>query len=337
MAESKNRIVVTGGSGFIGTNLVEHLRVKGHDVLSIDNSAPRNIAHIPHWRKVDFLDKALLTKVLSDFDPTTVFHLGARTDLNGGEIAAYRANVGGVENMVQALKTLRNLERVVFASSMLVCRLGYLPKNDDDYCPNTVYGASKVEGEQIVRREQDLPWIIVRPTSLWGPWFDVPYRSFFDAIKGGWYLHPRGLKVYRSYGFVLNSVFQLEELISAPSIDVNHKIFYLADDQPIELGHWANLIQHTFGCRRVRQVPLGLLKLAARTGDLLKLLGWPNPPLTSFRLNNLTTDAVFDTACLPPIKEQLPYKIEEATRLTVDWMLEGENQFSEHANSETIH
>ncbi len=43
------------------------------------------------------------------------------------------------------------VERAVIASSRLVCRIGYQPGFDEDYCPTTAYGASKVETECLVR------------------------------------------------------------------------------------------------------------------------------------------------------------------------------------------
>jgi hypothetical protein len=56
---------------------------------------------------------------------------------------------------------------------------------------------------------------MVRPTSIWGPWFEIPYRTFFDATARGRYLHPRGRKVRKSFGYVGNTVYQLDRLMFA--------------------------------------------------------------------------------------------------------------------------
>ena len=112
-------------------------------------------------------------------------------------------------NIIEAINKINTVKFIIFASSMLVCRLGYQPNNSNDYCPDTVYGESKVIGERIVRESSlTVPWTIVRPTSIWGPWFDIPYRSFFDTVHKGLYFHPSGLRVKRSYGFVLNVIYQ---------------------------------------------------------------------------------------------------------------------------------
>ena len=67
---------------------------------------------------------------------------------------------------------LNELKKIIIASSMLVCELGYSPKNFNDYKPNTLYGESKVLTEKIVKKFKN-SWTIVRPTSIWGPWFET--------------------------------------------------------------------------------------------------------------------------------------------------------------------
>lgn len=255
------------------------------------------------------------------FSPHLFFHMAARTDLEGQRIEDYAANVDGVRNVIDALKSLSDLQRVVFASSMLVCGLGYRPRDDYDYNPTTAYGASKVEGERLVRSlGSRIPWVMVRPTSLWGPWFDIPYRRFFDAVRAGWYVHPKGLAVRRSYGFVLNCVAQLECLANADRSRVCGRTFYLADYRPVELRAWAECIRRSFQAPAIREVPIWVLRCAAAVGDVLRAAGVKNPPLTSLRLSNLTKDAVMDTAPLEAICGDTPYDAERGVELTVDWI-----------------
>jgi nucleoside-diphosphate-sugar epimerase len=316
------RIIVTGGSGFVGTNLVQHFVDSGSEVLNVDIVPPRNPAHGEYWSKVDILDQDRLQKVFSEFLPDMVFHMAARTDLNGRAIQDYRSNTDGVRNVIEAASGLPNLKRVIFASSMLVCRLGYRPTDDADYNPTTAYGLSKVEGERLVRTYANgrFSWAIVRPTSLWGPWFGVPYRNFFDAVRAGWYVHPKGVKVHRSYGFILNSIYQLNCLATADSDKVDGKTFYLADYDPIELMSWAEYIRREFNVSQIREVPMWLLEIAARMGDILKLAGMKTPPLTTFRLNNLVTEAIHNLEPLKQVCGPTPYGVEQGVKITIDWM-----------------
>ncbi len=316
------RVFITGGSGFIGTNLVQYYLDHDVEVMNYDICPPRNVLHADYWHRADILDGSALLKAVQDFNPDYVFHLAARTDLDGKNIEDYAANTRGVSNLVGAAKGVSNLKRVVFASSMLVCKLGYQPTNDTDYMPSTFYGESKVAGEVIVREEigDAFEWLIVRPTSIWGPWFDVPYKKFFTAVVKGYYFHPKNLKVMRSYGFVLNAVHELAKLASCSKEMVRSKTFYLADYVPIELKAWGEMIQKASNSRKIREIPVAIFIVAAGLGDILKRLGYAEPPMSTFRFNNMRTNAIFDMDGVKQLCGELPFSTREGVESTVDWM-----------------
>jgi nucleoside-diphosphate-sugar epimerase len=313
---------VTGGSGFIGTNLVDALAGDGISVINLDLNKPRKIEHEHLWRYCDLSDATRLKRELSLIEPTAIYHLGARTDLLSNRVEDYVANTVGVSNLIHACERLTSIRRVIFASSRLVCKIGYQPSSDSDYCPTTAYGASKVLGEQIVRRKAKgaYTWSLVRPTSIWGPWFDIPYRDFFDHVRANRYVHPAGMHVKKSFGFVENTVYQLRSIISAPDGQVAGKTFYLGDYAPIDVLVFANAIAKAFNVKPVRNIPLAALKVAAVIGDQLKKMGYKHPPITMFRLHNLCTDMLYDFWGLPEITGPLPISIEDGVARTVAWM-----------------
>jgi len=209
----------------------------------------------------------------------------------------------------------------MFASSRYVHRNWPAPKDPDEYSPFTSYGESKVRGEVIVK-ESGLTtcWSIVRPTSIWGPWFRIPYRNFFDAVRKGLYVHPDGVKILKSYGFVLNSVHQIRAIVLGAPEAVGGRVFYLADYDPLDVFEWANAISRSFGAPKVRSVPLWVLRALAKAGDLGKACGMYNPPLSSFRLENLLTQMVYDTSETEKVVGHLPYCMSEGVQITTDWM-----------------
>lgn len=322
-----SRVLITGGSGFIGTNLVEHYQTAGHQVVNLDSVRPRNESHEQLWVPMDLLDAKALALQIAEFDPEIVFHFAARTDLRGSSVADYLSNTQGVVNMIEPLKGARNLRLAVFASSMLVCRMGYRPTHPEDYCPSTPYGESKVQGERMVRQMagEKLPWVMVRPTSIWGPWFGTPYRDFFNAIQRGYYFHPKNRRIQRSYGFVKNSVAQLARLAELGGGPLLGQTIYMADPQAIDLKKWADLIQQSLGVRKVREAPLGALRVLAMAGDVAKKLGWAAPPLTTFRLNNLITDMIHDTSPWQEMGEIAYLPLEEGVAQTCQWMMKGQS------------
>jgi nucleoside-diphosphate-sugar epimerase len=317
-----SRVVVTGGSGFIGANLVPSLVREGHEVVNHDLVPPSDRDMRRLWRPVDIRDESAVLAAFVDARPEVVFHLAARTDLNGRSIDDYAANTTGVTNVIRAAGRCDTLRRIIFASSRLVCRIGYQPTSAQDFQPTTAYGESKVRGEQLVYEARDMraTWTIVRPTSIWGPGFKVPYRNFFDAVGSGRYLHPRGVTVRKSFGYVGNTVQQLRRLAEAPTESVHGRMFYLADYDPIEVLEWGNAIARELNGPAVRQAPMSVLRLLARTGDALAAIGWKSVPLTSFRLDNLVTPMVHDLEPLRAVCGPLPATALQGVAATAAWM-----------------
>lgn len=316
------RVLLTGGSGFIGQNLWEYYTRTGARVLNLDVRRPPAPQAEADWRRCDLLDLATLRSAVREFQPDLVLHMGARTDLAGNSIDDYRVNTLGVQNLLEAMEEEAGIRRVLFCSTMLVCRLGYQPSQDTDFCPSTPYGASKAEGEQIVRRAAPLrySWAIVRPTSIWGPWFGSPYRSFFEMLERGLYVHPRGHYPQRTYGFVGNAVAQIAAIASASSTDVQGRVFYLGDYEPINVKSWGDAIRRARGRAPVRELPYTVFRAAALAGDVLKRFGISNPPMSSFRLSNLRTPAVYDLSATQKLCPALPFDRKQAIAATLAWL-----------------
>ena len=90
---------------------------------------------------------------------------------------------------------------------------------------------------------------------------------------------------------------------------------------PEDLQNYSeNLIQKAFRAQRIHEVPIWALKVMAAIGDTMKLVGWDYPPLSSSRLKNMLASFVLDLD--PIITDNLPYELENAVQITVDWMCE---------------
>lgn len=316
------RILVTGGSGFIGTNCVAEAIARGWECVNIDIKEPLAGAHKSYFRKVDLLDQAGISTVIDDFRPNYIVHLAAKTGMDETKFSDFSANTDGVENLLRAAHRAGSVQRIVVASSLLVCRNGYLPSTDTDYCPPNLYGQSKVETENRTRAfdPTSLQWIIVRPTSVWGPWFDGGYRKFFQMIQKGAYVHPGKAGIVKPQTFVGNCVHMMMTMLQAAPEKVVGRTFYLSDWPDRTLREWAELINKAFGARSIRSLPLPLMRGIAAGGDLLKLLGVEEPTLTSFRLKNMLTEAHYPSERTEEVVGKLPYTLEDGVRITVEWI-----------------
>jgi nucleoside-diphosphate-sugar epimerase len=317
------RLLVTGASGFIGTNAVEFALANGIPVVNFDIRPPRNPSHNACWKKVDIRERGELAAAVKAFSPTHILHLAAVTGMDVDNLEYFAANTTGVQNLIDSTFGAPDLRKTVFTSSLLVCRNGYIPKDDIDYCPPNLYGKSKVIGEQMVRSSPMAgKWAIVRPTSIWGPWFELSYMTFFRMVSWGLYIHPGKTPIVKPLGFVGNTVHMMLELLFSEADSTCRQTYYLADYPEHSIQEWGNLIQRNLGTRPIPVMPIGIMRAIASVGDVCKKLGWQDPPLTNFRLNNMLTGAHYPIEKIQDVVGALPHSMEDGVRQTIQWMYE---------------
>ena len=121
------RILITGGSGFIGTNMVDYYISKNISVCNVDIVPPLNKSQMNKWVNCNINQESKLMKVLIDFDPNYIIHLAAGTGMNVSDISHFRTNFDGVKALINASNSLNNLKKIIFTSSLLgspKCSLG---------------------------------------------------------------------------------------------------------------------------------------------------------------------------------------------------------------------
>ena len=184
-----NTVLVTGGAGFIGSELVTQLAAAGHCVLVLDNLANGKRANLAHLLRPprpgdapvelvelvegDVRDSALVTRLAREVH--TVFHLaclGVRHALHA-PIENHEVNATGTLTLLRAVQAA-GVRRVVHVSSSEVYGSAEsVPMDEQHPCqPSTVYGASKLAGEAYARafhRTHGLAVTIVRPFNAYGP------------------------------------------------------------------------------------------------------------------------------------------------------------------------
>ncbi len=102
----ERRFFLTGGSGFIGTHLVEELLKRGVEVENFDFKPPVNPNHAPLWKAGDLWDADALRMRMHAFEPDALLHLAARAncDENTTVEDGYRANTDNTHNLLDAVK-----------------------------------------------------------------------------------------------------------------------------------------------------------------------------------------------------------------------------------------
>lgn len=317
------KILITGAAGFIANNLIRRCYELGYSIYTIDKLKIQDhdlLSMITHEYVCDIRDFCELNNIFETVSPDFVIHLAARTDLDGILLEDYSSNTDGVDNVCRAIISSTSIKSVVFASSMLVCDIGYYPKDIFDFCPSTVYGHSKVESEKIVRKYHNkLPkYCIVRPTSIWGPFFREPYRNFFDLIKAKKYFNIKNNRVEKTYGYVENTVNQLLSLLMCDK-DLSMTLINLGDSESMKINKWANSISECFHSKPVLEFPYVVFIMLAKLGDFLKYFS-VRFPMTTFRLKNMTTNNVLDCSIAVNTNQYHEISITDGVNRTTHWL-----------------
>ena len=312
---------VTGSSGFIGQWTVETLLRAGHEVHGLDRKPFPLAADSYVHHQGDLLDRDWAIATVQKAAPEALIHLAARIDLDGKSLAEYAINIEGVRHVVAAIRATSSIGRALFTSSQLVCRIGHVPISPTEYCPDTVYGQSKVQTEHIVREENGggVTWAICRPTTVWGPRMSDHYRRMIHYIEHGRYFHVGRSKLYKSYAYAGNIAWQYLRLLEAPAADIHGQVFYLADYQPLSLRDYTDQLSRQLGAKPIPTVPPWFARVLALTGDIVKAFGLVRFPFNSFRLRNILTEYICDLKKTQAVCGPLPFTFEEGVRATVAW------------------
>ena len=314
------KALVTGSSGFIGQALVRQLKAAGWEVAGLDKGSSATSDYV-----CNILDAARLNEIVQKCAPDALVHLAARTDLDEKtSLAGYAVNIEGVQNLIAAVRNTPSIKRAIWTSSQLVCRVGYVPRDDADYTADTLYGRSKIRTEQIVREEDGAgrEWCLVRPTTVWGPGMSPHYQRLLQLIQRGRYFHVGNDPLRKSFSYIGNIVFQYLRLLEAPADLVHRKTLYLADYEPLDLLAWCDEFQREFQAPSIPHLGRPFATALAYCGDAINAVGVTGFPFNSFRLRNILTQYQFDLTATKAVCGPLPYTIGQGVKETAAWFNE---------------
>ena len=190
------KILVTGGAGFIGSNLVRKLIHAGHEVLNVDKltyagnqHSLADLANNPkhEWRVIDIVDSSAVEQAFDDFRPDAVMHLAAESHVDrsiDGPDAFVQTNVVGTLNLLQSAlnhwKSLTETKRQKFrflhvSTDEVYGSLGETGAFTEStaYDPHSPYSASKAASDHLARAWKDtygLPVLVTNCSNNYGPY-----------------------------------------------------------------------------------------------------------------------------------------------------------------------
>jgi dTDP-glucose 4,6-dehydratase len=207
------RVLVTGGAGFIGSELVRQLVSKGLDVINLDKltyagnlESLQSVADCPgyHFVKLDICDEQGLQTVLERFAPEAIMHLAAESHVDrsiSGPKAFIETNIGGTYSLLEAARlyweklpgSKQSTFRFLHVSTDEVYGSlgedGYFTESTP-YSPNSPYSASKAASDHLVRAWHHtfgLPVLTTNCSNNYGP-YQFPEKliplMIINALQG---------------------------------------------------------------------------------------------------------------------------------------------------------
>lgn len=236
------KVLVTGGTGFIGSHLVEALLSKNYEVYCLVRN-PKKIRYLNginvNLIQADLSEKETLKKIKWDFD--LIFNLSGITKASHPE-EFFRSNYLGTKNLVEvALEKNHSLRRFVHISSLAAvgpCKNSKPVDESTEPAPVSEYGKSKLMGERVVNYyKEKIPITIVRPPAVYGP-RDTDFLTFFKMVNSGFVF-------YFTEG--LYSVIYVDDLVrgiieAGESDKTLCETLFLADSEPYSSSDITNAI-----------------------------------------------------------------------------------------------
>jgi nucleoside-diphosphate-sugar epimerase len=300
------QLLITGASGFIGTNLIPYLRNRFKDVVI--KTLGRNDA--------DYLWADLKETDLAGID--AVIHLAGKahdTQHTSAAAAYFEANFELTKKLYDLSKAA-GVPRFMYVSSVKAAAdsVEGVLKEDHVADPKTPYGQSKLMAEQYITTHcvsTSARCYVLRPCMVHGPGNKGNLNLLYQFAKRGVPYPLAAFDNRRSFLSIANFCFVVGELLTR---DIPSGIYNLADDEPLPTTELIKLMAEVEQRKASLWRPSpSLIRLLARGGDLVKL------PLNSERLKKLTESYVVSNDKIRKALgvERMPVSAREGLRQTI--------------------
>lgn len=330
------KILVTGASGFIGSFIVERGLELGHDVWAgMRTGSSRRFLQD---KRINFIELDLshpgkLEAQLKEFAAEhaawdCVIHAaGATKCIDKKEFM--RTNFDGTKNLIEGLMTVGITPRqFIYLSSLSVFgpvreEHPYTPiLESDEARPNTEYGRSKLLTEAYIRQISKFPYVIMRPTGVYGP-REKDYYKMAVSIKQ---------HVDFSVGYKPQTItfIYVKDLVKAIYLAVEKGIvrrsYFVSEPRGYDSRAFSDCIQHELGVKHVLHIkaPLWVLKTVSACAELLSRLTGKASTLNMDKYKIMKQrNWLCDTATTEhELGFKADYDLEKGTKETIKWYKE---------------
>ena len=311
------KILITGGTGFIGSRLVESLS-KDNKLIVLSRKKIKSQNKNIIFLEGSLEDKNSLLNATKSVD--IVIHCAA---LLGGSLVSYndleRVNVLGTKNLLDAC-LINNIKKIVHISSVAVFGIFDGIVNEKTICkPFSDYDKTKYDSEKLVIDyfKKGLDFVIIRPSMVYGPGEEKNKAKLFRYVqnKKFWIIGDGKNKLALIY---------IDNLVDGIILALKNRkaigqIYILSDEKNYTLGGFIKIIADELDMKLPFKIPKPVAYLFAIPLEILSFFKI-NVPLTFSRIRTLTSNRGFN---ISKAKKELNYhpkiNLEEGVKKTIKW------------------
>jgi nucleoside-diphosphate-sugar epimerase len=323
---SKQKVLVTGAGGFIGSFLCRKLSENGYEIkaLAMPGEEVGHLESLGAKISIGDLTKPESVKGLAD-GVDIVYHLAGRVTDWGPKRLFYTAIVDATKNLLD--ESAGKVSRFVYISSFCACGMGRhfkgIKEEDHAYKTGVPYGDAKLEAEGVVKRynkERGLPYTIVRPANVTGPG-SIWVKDVVDRLKKSSVpLIDRG-QYSASLVYVENLVDGL--LLAGTKETAKNNTYFFRDDWNVTWKQYLTDLGGLAGKMPSFNVPFKLAWITAGISEKLYAPFKVRPPATRAAVAIMGRDLDVDNT---KAKKELGWKTrisyEEAMKTIEAWIKE---------------
>jgi nucleoside-diphosphate-sugar epimerase len=331
-AERVPKILITGASGFVGSHLVDAALANGYETYAgVRASSSRTYLQDPriHFIDLPLADAGKLTETLRQFKATHgafdyVIHVAgiiSATDRSQFE----RINFCFTKHLADALIAAEMTpKKFIYISSLSSFGPGdgisQRPiRHDDMPRPNTAYGQSKLKAEEYLFSLPAFPFIIMRPTGIYGP-RDKGYLAYIKIVNNGFVPFLGRRPQYITFIHVRDLA---KATFAACVSPLSRRAYFVADNEVYTTKEYAAIIKKQLGKKRLVSVsfPLWFVKMTFYTID--RLYGWIGRTPASINADKYNILCARSWICdTEPLRTDLhftpDYRLDEAIKEVID-------------------
>jgi nucleoside-diphosphate-sugar epimerase len=311
------RIIVIGGSGFIGTRLVGYLLESGYCVRIIDKQMSNTYPEL--CVICDIRDKEKLAPLCKGYD--TIYNLAAEHKDNVSPVSLYEeVNVGGAHNTCEAAEKA-GIKKIIFTSSVAVYGFSHKEINENHpLAPFNEYGRTKMEAEKIFiawqKKSMDHSLTIIRPTVVFGECNRGNVYNLLKQVVAQRFIMIGNGKNKKSMAYVGNVVSFLAYVLDFNS---GYHLYNYIDKPDMDMNTLVYAIKHTMGLSTKNgfTIPFIIGSIGGKAFDILSLLSGKKFPISSIRIKKFCASTIFSSDRMLSTGFQPPDTIEEGLKKTI--------------------